>query len=486
MTPGKATSWKLTEEQRRQMAIWMAEFEHTWNEGQLEPRVLKLPPPGHPLRLPALVELVKIDLRRHWLIGRPAHAEGYLSAYPELQTPDTLFLELIQVEQAVLQQVGKPMPWSEFADRYAKQLQRRRVAHHGGRTPEAKPPATPPSPTPGAPTAGSGPGGPTQLPERFGRYQVVRKLGAGGMGTVYLAQDTQLQRPVALKVPHFDEDDPKMLERFHREARAAATLHHPGVCPVFDVGQINGVHYMTMGYVEGTPLNDYVRDERLDDRRVAGLVQRLALVMDEAHSQGVIHRDLKPSNVMITHRRKEPVIVDFGMARRLNTGDVRLTNRGDVLGTPAYMAPEMLADAGPDGPGASCDIYSLAVILYELLCGRRPFQGHPTAIACQVLTENPPPPSAHRPDIDRRLEAVCMKAMARRVADRYATMGAFAAALEDYLRAPPPEPEPPAEEPEEVVPVVRSRWALWALAAAAAILTAVAVFLVALAVLGRS
>jgi serine/threonine protein kinase len=274
---------------------------------------------------------------------------------------------------------------------------------------------------------------PDRLPEQFGRYQILSKLGQGGMGSVYLARDTQLDRRVALKVPHFTaEDGPEVLQRFHREARAAAMLHHPNLCPVYDVGQINGIHYLTMAYIEGEPLGKVLSaGGRLPLRQAAALVHRLTLALQEAHSRGIIHRDLKPSNIMVTANR-EPVVMDFGLALRTSQGGTRLTQSGVIVGTPAYMAPEQVAgDVQTIGP--ACDIYSLGVILYELVTGRLPFEGPVAAILGQILHMEPEPPSKHRPDLDSQLGSICQRAMAKKVPDRFASMGHFAVALADYL-----------------------------------------------------
>ena len=277
---------------------------------------------------------------------------------------------------------------------------------------------------------------PRELPDQFGRYHILKKLGQGGMGTVYLAHDAQLDRQVALKIPHFTPaDGPHVIERFYREARAAATFNHPSLCPVFDVGQIDGTHYLTMAFIEGRPLSAFLRrDKPLPPHQVAAVVRKLALALQEAHARGVIHRDLKPSNVML-NQQKAPVIMDFGLARRIDKADARLTASGALLGTPAYMAPEQV-NGKTESVGPACDIYSLGVILYELLTGQLPFEGPVLAILAQkILTEDPEPPSAHRPDLDPRLEAVCLKAMAKKVETRYATMAELAAALADYLRS---------------------------------------------------
>ena len=287
--------------------------------------------------------------------------------------------------------------------------------------------------------------GSVSLPEKFGRYRVLSRLGGGGMGAVYLAHDSKLDRHVAMKVPLFtDADGPPVAERFLREARAAAALHHPNLCPIHDVGQIEGIFFLTMAHIEGRSLSDHLRDGRpIEFRKAAILVRSLALAMAEAHRAGVIHRDLKPSNIMIT-RRGVPVIIDFGLARRTGRNDVRLTASGAALGTPAYMPPEQLkglrADVGP-----CSDIYSLGVVLYELLAGQLPFLGPPPVVMAQILGAIPLPPKDLRPNLDPGLEAVCLKAMASEIEDRYASMADLAKALEPFARgrskASPSEPE---------------------------------------------
>lgn len=282
-----------------------------------------------------------------------------------------------------------------------------------------------------APLPPADPGG--DLPAQFGRYRIVRKLGQGGMGAVYLAHDGQLDRPVALKVPRFTAGDGESIERFNREARTAATLQHPNLCPVYDVGDVDGRHYLTMAYIEGRSLAELIKGgEPLPEKPVADLVRKLALALEEAHSKGVVHRDLKPANIMINDRH-EPVILDFGLARQVHQTDVRLTAPGTLLGTPAYMPPEQVrGDTTAMGP--RCDIYSLGVVLYELLTGQLPFQGaNLGALISQVLTTNPPLPSTCRAGISKELEAICLKAMEKDPARRFPSMAQFAGALAAFL-----------------------------------------------------
>ena len=274
------------------------------------------------------------------------------------------------------------------------------------------------------------------LPEQFGRYRILDLLGQGAMGSVYLAHDTELHRKVALKVPKFRESESdETIERFYREARSSATLRNANICPIYDVGEISGLTYITMAYIEGRRLSDYLKSgKRLPERQIALLVRKLALALQEAHDRNVVHRDLKPANIMIDEKH-EPIIMDFGLARQMDqTEDERLTQEGMIIGSPAYMSPEQV-EGRRDNIGLSCDIYSLGVVLYEMITGQTPFQGSIASIIGQIVSQVPPKPSALRPDVDPRLEAICLKMMAKRIDDRFASMADAASALKDFLKS---------------------------------------------------
>jgi serine/threonine protein kinase len=278
------------------------------------------------------------------------------------------------------------------------------------------------------------------LPKQFGRYRILEQLGRGAMGAVYLAHDTELGRRVALKVPHLrcgkDGAAPDRcdLDRFYHEASAAAALDHPNLCPVYDVGQIEGIPYLSMAYIKGRPLSQSIqRDPPMSQRRAAIIVRKLAQALEEAHYNGVVHRDLKPSNIMI-NARGDLIIMDFGLVWRIGAENERLTRLGLVVGTPMYMSPEQ-ASGKVEAMGPGCDIYSLGVIMYELLTGRVPFEGPEAFVLGQLFFAEPPPPSMHRGDLDPQLEAICLKAIAKIPDQRYTTMGEFAMALGEYLRS---------------------------------------------------
>ena len=266
----------------------------------------------------------------------------------------------------------------------------------------------------------------------FGRYQIVRILGQGAMGAVYLSYDTQLHRHVAIKTP-FLAESPTAIERFYREARAAAQLRNPYLCPVYDVGQVGGVTYLSMAFIDGEPMSAAMAGERLSSvDRVADVIRKVALGLQKAHDLGIIHRDLKPDNIMIDPDG-EPIVMDFGLARLVD--DLTVTQPGTILGTPAYMSPEQV-EGDSSKIGCSTDIYSLGVILYQLLAGRLPFQGSLSSVLRQIGDKEPMRPSTLNKALsdDCPLEPICLKMMAKSPAGRFASMAEVAEALGNLSR----------------------------------------------------
>ena len=301
-----------------------------------------------------------------------------------------------------------------------------------------------------------------ELSGLFGRYRILRTLGQGAMGTVYLAQDTQLLRQVALKTPQFtDDSEHELLERFYREARAAATLRHPRICPVYDVGDIGGTHYITMAYIEGRSLSEFVAPAvPQTERQILIAVGKIAQALQEAHNHGIVHRDLKPANIMVDHNG-EPVIMDFGLAQQIRPGEeLRLTQTGMILGSPAYMSPEQV-EGDPTKVGPAADQYGLGVILYELLTGQVPFVGSLASVIGQIVSKEPTPPSRYRPGLDPRTNAVCLKMLAKNPADRFPSLSAVADELAAIVRN-------LSVRPASKLPAGNS-WKWWAVGSAAVI-----------------
>lgn len=272
------------------------------------------------------------------------------------------------------------------------------------------------------------------LPKQIGRYRILARLGHGGMGTVYEATDTHLNRRVAVKVPRDGLPDEDLHRRFKREALAAARLNHPNVCSVHDIGVHEGRPYLVMAFVAGQSLTEWIaRHQPIPIGQAVDRVVRLAEILAAAHAEGVIHRDVKPDNIILTPR-DELVLVDFGLALLGGQELTRLTNAGKPLGTPMYMSPEQVS-GNIEEMDKRCDVYSLGVILYEMLAGQRPFQGNNCIeVYHQIIYRQPTilPLRTLRPEIPTGLEAVCQRAFARHSRERFDTMAAFADALRPF------------------------------------------------------
>jgi WD40 repeat protein/tRNA A-37 threonylcarbamoyl transferase component Bud32 len=262
-------------------------------------------------------------------------------------------------------------------------------------------------------------------------YQILAELGHGGMGIVYKARQLALDRVVALKMLRVERTAPDALTRFQREAQAVAQLQHPNIVQIYEIGAHQGRPYISLEYVPDGSLAMRLGGTPLPAHRAAQLTEELARAVEYAHAHGIVHRDLKPGNILLagTGDTSVPKITDFGLARRLDQA-TKLTQSGDILGTPSYMAPEQ-AMGGGQHAGSAVDIYGLGAILYEMLSGRPPFQAEtPLETLYQVQTEEPVPPIRLQPKLPRDLQTICLKCLEKDPSRRYAS----AQALADDLR----------------------------------------------------
>src|SRR5215217_7843170 len=289
-----------------------------------------------------------------------------------------------------------------------------------------------------------------------GRYRVIGRLGSGGMADVYLAEDTQLGRRVALKLLYrrFAEDA-EYVERFRREASSAAGLQHPNVVQVFDRGEWDGTYYIAMEFLEGRNLKQIVRDHGALEPALAGdIVLQILKAARFAHRRGIVHRDIKPHNVIVDQEGRAKV-TDFGIAR---AGASDMTETGSIMGTAQYLSPEQ-AQGQPVSPRS--DLYSIGVMLYELLTGKVPFDAEsPVTIALKHVSEDPVPPSQLSPAVSPALDAVVLGARERPTV------------VEKRVEAYPMPADPFVEQERE-----RSRWWLWVLLALLLIGLAVGAYL---------
>lgn len=258
-------------------------------------------------------------------------------------------------------------------------------------------------------------------------YTIIEKIGEGGMGIVYKAEDTRLHRLVALKfLPHSSLPDQAGRERLFHEARAAAALRHPGICTVYDIEEVDGRIFIAMDYLEGRTLKDIIAGGPLPIDEAVRITAQIADALETAHQKGVIHRDIKPENVMVTSGG-QAVLMDFGLAK--SWAATAKTKTGTILGTAGYMSPEQAQGSDVDH---RTDIWSLGALLYELIGGKAPFQSDlPQALVYLIISQEPVPLTTMRPGIPAGLERIVNKLLAKMPEHRYQSAAELAADLED-------------------------------------------------------
>ncbi len=282
----------------------------------------------------------------------------------------------------------------------------------------------------------------SRLVKYFGQYELLSEIARGGMGIVYRARQRNLNRIVALKMILSGAiAAPEDVKRFYTEAEAAASLEHPNIVPIYEIGEYEGQHFFSMALVDGKSLAEPIKNGPLGAQEAAAIMAKVADAIDYAHSKGVIHRDIKPANILID-AKGDPKITDFGLAR-IDEGDSILTRTGLILGTPSFMPPEQASGKVRD-IGAHSDVYSIGATLYCLMTGQAAFQGaSPLETLNMVLNEPAKDPRSIVPSIPRDLQTICMKCLEKKPQDRYPSAGAVSKDLNRFLNGEPITARPP-------------------------------------------
>jgi hypothetical protein len=381
---------------------------------------------ANPTDRDALLARARSELERRLRAREPFRVEELLSSFPALASHPDAAVELIVAEFLARRALGEQPDPAECCARFPQWRQRLECALA---------PLLSKATDASAETQATGRQAPPrpEAPAALGRHEVYEEIGCGGMGIVYRARDLVLGREVALKRIRSGALTGSEVDRFYREARAAALLRHPNIMPIYAIGLSDGSPCYTMPLLTGGSLADHDDRYRHDPRAAAGVMAKVARAVQAAHDAGVVHRDLKPGNILLD-AHGEPLVADFGLAKLADAGaDVTCT--GQAIGTPPYMAPEQISGER-DQVGAATDVWALGIILYQLLTGARPFSGRGRRLEDEILTKEP----AWPPALPAELGAITRACLRKRPQDRYAAAGLLAADLEAWLAGLPVRP----------------------------------------------